>query len=137
MKIKIDFFSGDLIEAIGSGVYEVAVTINGEATSLYIGESTFVLVRCASHLYELKKKPEYFGFSDDLLGCSDIGLRFSLIIPEGDRSRRKEREKIEIEKCKPKPLCQSGLSDRMKPIEEKVEALAQFLKTVDNCYKKA
>ena len=54
MKIqtKIDFFSSNFIEAIGAGVYKVSViNANGDIAPLYIGESVFVLVRCATHLF--------------------------------------------------------------------------------------
>ncbi len=58
MNIKVEFFRYDLIRAIGAGIYEISIVKNNKSEVLYIGESVFVLVRCASHLYELKKKPD-------------------------------------------------------------------------------
>ncbi len=62
MRINIEFFKDNFIDAIGAGVYEVEiVNSSGETKSVYIGESVFVLVRCATHLYELKMAPWYWG----------------------------------------------------------------------------
>lgn len=50
MKINIEFFKNDFIDAIGAGVYEIkAIYNNKDIKSVYIGESVFVLVRCATH----------------------------------------------------------------------------------------
>ena len=46
MKIKIDFFNKNIIDAIGAGIYQVSIMNNGKEEVLYIGESVFVLVRC-------------------------------------------------------------------------------------------
>lgn len=60
MKINIDFFSSNLIKALGAGIYKITVEANGKSAPIYIGESLFVLVRCATHLFELDRNPEYF-----------------------------------------------------------------------------
>ena len=45
MRINIEFFKDNFIDAIGAGVYEVEiVNSSGETKSVYIGESVFVLV---------------------------------------------------------------------------------------------
>ena len=46
MKIKIDFFSENIIDAIGAGIYQVSIMNNGKEEVLYVGESVFVL--CAA-----------------------------------------------------------------------------------------
>ncbi|QJC22239.1 hypothetical protein [Arcanobacterium buesumense] len=127
MKIKIDFFSQNTVEAIGAGIYKVSVVKpNGESGVLYVGESVFVLVRCAVHLYELKKDPNYFGFTAKRIENSQITLKFELLEKIENREKRKAREK-EIIKEIGKIICQSQVSDRMKGIEAKIEALEDFL----------
>lgn len=125
MNIKVEFFQDDLIKAIGAGIYEISINQNNKSEVLYIGESVFVLVRCASHLYELKKKPEYFGFTDKTIDNPGITLKFCLIEKNDDSASRKKRE-LELIKAR-KPLSQNGISDRQKNVEDKIEALTQFL----------
>ena len=128
MKIKIEFFKDDLIEAIGAGVYEISISnAAGEVKPLYVGESVFVLVRCATHLFSLKSDPAYFGFTDESINDSRLTLSFRLYqAVEG----KAERRRIETELVKEKqPLSQSCISDRQKGIEEKVQALSDFLYT--------
>lgn len=125
MNIKVEFFQDDLIQAIGAGIYEVSIDQNNKSEVLYIGESVFVLVRCASHLYELKKKPEYFGFTYKTIDNPSITLKFSLIEKNSDNISRKRRE-LELIKER-NPLCQNLISDRMKNVEDKIKALTQFL----------
>lgn len=76
MKIKIDFFNENIIDAIGAGIYQVSIMNNGKEEVLYIGESVFVLVRCGAHLFELKKTPEYFGFNDETINNENICCSF-------------------------------------------------------------
>lgn len=125
MKIQIEFFKQDLVESIGAGIYEIDVCKNGKTEVLYIGESVFVLVRCASHLYNLKKNPHYFGFTKETIENSGITLIFHLLKQVNDTQKRKKQEK-EIINSK-KPLSQSGVSDRQKNVEEKILALTDFL----------
>jgi len=125
MKLKIEFFNKDLIDAIGSGVYDISIEANGKTKSLYIGESVFVLVRCAAHLYEFKKNPEYFGFDNENINNDSIIFKFSLVEAIYNKSDRKKREGVEISRCE--PLSQSGINDRMKDIESKIIALREFL----------
>lgn len=79
MKINIEFFHDDFINAIGAGVYEIIVSIGENSRSLYIGESFWIIVRCATHLYRLKKNPEYFGFTSNTIDRTDITVSFKLI----------------------------------------------------------
>ena len=125
INIQVEFFQDDLIQAIGAGIYEISIDHNNKSDVLYIGESVFVLVRCASHLYELKSKPEYFGFTDKTIDDSGITLKFKLIEKNSNSGLRKKRE-MELIKER-KPLSQSGIRDRQKNVEDKIEALTQFL----------
>lgn len=125
MKVKVVFFRENLTDAIGAGIYEISVDKSGKSKVLYIGESVFVLVRCAAHLYELKKNPNYFGFTKETINDSSITLKFRLIEENSDKTSRKENEKSLINERK--PLSQSGISDRQKNVESKIEALTQFL----------
>lgn len=79
MKINIDFFNNNFINAIGAGIYEVTMKFNNKDTSLYIGESVSVLVRCATHLYKIKNNPNYFGFDSKSIEYDEITIIFSLL----------------------------------------------------------
>ena len=125
MKLRVRFFATDLVDAIGAGIYQVSVSYQGRTRVLYVGESVLVLVRCASHLYELNKDPTYFGFTPETIEQDDITLEFSLLERIDDSSQRKRREKEYIRKLT--PLSQSQLSDHQKEIEAKVNALRDFL----------
>lgn len=126
MKTNIDFFSQNFINSIGAGIYEVEIDYSNEKKSLYIGESVFVLVRCATHLYYLKNNPNYWGFDEKSIEKEDITLRFKLIEKENNKQKRKAREKELIRERK--PITQSGISDRMKGIDEKVNEVTELLK---------
>lgn len=125
MKIKIDFFNENIIDAISAGIYQASVMNNGKEEILYIGESVFVLVRCGAHLFEIKKNPEYFGFNDKTINNENTILKFELLEAVSNMADRKHREKELIQEKK--PILQSGISDRMKSVEEKVQALTTFL----------
>ena len=131
MKINIEFFKNDFIDAIGAGVYEIeAVYSNGDITSVYIGESVFVLVRCATHLYELKKTPQYWGFSEESIDDENITLRFKLLKLPADKNKEKkaDRKSFEVEQIKSKnPSSQSGQADYQKGVEDKINALNAFI----------
>ena len=128
MKISIDFFKDTLIEAIDAGIYEISICKEKQYKTLYIGESVFVLVRCATHLYKLKKCPEYFGFTEDTISDSNITLKFNLIEKINNKSLRKKREKELIKEKK--PLSQSEVSDFQKNVEEKISSLKEFLDNI-------
>lgn len=125
MHIKIDFFQNDFIQAIGAGVYEISIQKDNKSSVLYIGESVFVLVRCASHLYELKKNPEYFGFTHETITDPSITLRFRLLKQLDNKGERKKEELNLIKKIQ--PLTQRGVNDYQKKIGKKVSALTRFL----------
>lgn len=127
MKIQIKFFEKDFIKAIGAGIYEVTMIYNNTETSLYIGESVFVLIRCATHLFNVKKNPNYFGFTDETIEDEKIELRFSLLESEDDMQIRKQKEKIYIQTNEPK--LQSGISDRMKAIDDKIQEITYLLES--------
>ena len=44
MRIKIEFFNEQIIDAISAEIYQVSVRHNGKGEILYSGESMFVLV---------------------------------------------------------------------------------------------
>lgn len=125
MRIKVEFFKEDLINAIGAGIYKVIAQNHNKEEILYIGESVFVLVRCATHLFELKKEPKYWGFDENSIENANITLKFELIQSCNNMKERKNLEKRLIKELQ--PIMQSGISDRMKPIDEKIEALSALL----------
>ena len=93
MKIQIEFFKDKLVESIGAGIYEIDVCKDKKTEVLYIGESVFVLVRCASHLYELKKNPNYFGFTEKTVENPEIKLIFHLLEQVDDTQKRKNAKR--------------------------------------------
>lgn len=90
---KIRFFQGDLIEAIGAGIYEISVERNDKSQALYTGESVNVLVWCAEHLYKLNENPSYFGFTNKTINDSSIILKFRLIKDSIDIIKDNEKRK--------------------------------------------
>lgn len=132
MKIKIDFFQSDnsFLDAIGAGVYEVEICTKDGEKSVYIGESVFVLVRCATHLYELERNSVYWGFKPEWLNDPNITLKFKLHkLDDGkDKNKKADRKIYETYLIKKnQPTSQSGIADRQKSIEDRISALAEFL----------
>ncbi len=125
MSLKVEFFQDDLVDAVGAGIYEIYVKKDDKLQLIYVGESVFVLVRCGTHLYEIKKGKGYLGFTKDFLDNYEIELVFKLNSLEADRTKRKANEK-EIIKEK-NPLQQSGVSDRTKTVEQMINDMAEFL----------
>ena len=93
MDIKVKFFEDKFVDAIGAGIYEIYVQTSGKEELLYVGESVFVLVRCATHLYEIVKGNGYLGFTKEMIENNNITLVFKLLISEYDKKERKAKEK--------------------------------------------
>ncbi|MBQ9906654.1 MAG: hypothetical protein IJM46_07775 [Oscillospiraceae bacterium] len=130
MKIKIEFFENQIPDAIGGGVYQVSVRRKDNKTApVYIGESFSMLNRCAAHLYELQKAPEYFGFTKETICNDEITLIFEIAEKETDEMLRKQKQFDRIKKMHPLPLSQSGKSDCQKEIPDKIAAMEQFLQS--------
>lgn len=114
-----------MIDAIGAGIYKIIICKDERERILYIGESVFVLVRCAQHLFELNKKPEYFGFTDNTIDDPEILLKFQLVDSVADKKDRKKKEKYLIDS--EKPLVQSGIKDYMKRKNDKIDSVNGFI----------
>ncbi|MBM7319730.1 hypothetical protein JN538_01110 [Streptococcus suis] len=126
MNLQVQFFQNDVIKAIKGGVYQISLQkVDGERRVLYIGESFSMLIRCAQHLYQLRKYPEYLGITTEILRDQNLILMFEILELEEAMGVRRNKEKEYIKKCT--PLLQSGLSDRMLSIPRKKEAVANFL----------
>ncbi|HEL1661047.1 TPA: hypothetical protein TXN53_000566 [Streptococcus suis] len=126
MNLQVQFFQNDVIKAIKGGVYQISLQKDdGERRVLYIGESFSMLIRCAQHLYQLRKYPEYLGMTTETLRDQNLILMFEILELEEAMRIRRKKEKEYIKKYR--PLLQSGLSDRMLPISRKKEAVANFL----------
>ncbi|HEM2750688.1 TPA: hypothetical protein ACGO48_001877 [Streptococcus suis] len=126
MNLQVQFFQNDVIKAIKGGVYQISLQKDdGERRVLYIGESFSMLIRCAQHLYQLRKYPEYLGMTTETLRDQNPILMFEILELEEAMGIRRKKEKEYIKKYR--PLLQSGLSDRMLPISRKKEAVANFL----------
>ncbi|HEL1616856.1 TPA: hypothetical protein VB846_000568 [Streptococcus suis] len=126
MNLQVQFFQNDVIKAIKGGVYQISLQKDdGERRVLYIGESFSMLIRCAQHLYQHRKYPEYLGMTTETLRNQNLILMFEILELEEAMGIRRKKEKEYIKKYR--PLLQSGLSDRMLPISRKKEAVANFL----------
>ncbi len=125
MNIKVNFFEDKFVEAIGAGIYGIYIKTNSKEELLYIGESVFILVRCATHLYEIAKGKGYLGFTKEMIESSNITLVFKLLILESDKTKRKTKEKEVIKVMQ--PIMQSGISDRVKSIENMISELKDYL----------
>lgn len=125
MNINIEFFKDQINEAIGAGIYQIDICRGDNIEPLYIGESKTVLMRCSAHLYELKKEPCYLGFSEETISDSSITLRFTLLECVENSAERKKREKEYV--AERKPISQSGISDRQKSVEDKINSIIDFI----------
>ena len=125
MNIKVKFFEDKIVNAVGAGIYEIYAQTDSKEELLYVGESVFVLVRCATHLYEIAKGNGYLGFTNEIIEKDNITIVFKLLDSLVDIKERKEKEK-EVIKLK-NPKMQSGISDRVKSIENMIEEMRNFL----------
>lgn len=126
MDIKVKFFEENFVEAIGAGVYGIYyVQKDNKEKLLYVGESVFVLVRCATHLYEITKGNGYLGFRHEMFESNNITLAFKLLVSESDKKKRKDKEIDFIRELKPE--MQSGIKDRVKPIEDMISKMTNLL----------
>ncbi|HHW4958313.1 TPA: hypothetical protein ACU0L4_000277 [Streptococcus suis] len=126
MNIRVHFFQNDILHAIKGGVYQISLQKDdGERRVLYIGESFSMLIRCAQHLYQLRKNPLYFGMNDEILHSQNLILAFEVLHEEVKMGIRRNKEKEYIKNIA--PLLQSGISNRMLSIPKKKEAMANFL----------
>ncbi|HEL1613209.1 TPA: hypothetical protein ACGO8L_000185 [Streptococcus suis] len=126
MNIRVHFFQNDILDAIKGGVYQISLQKDdGERRVLYIGDSFSMLIRCAQHLYQLRKNPLYFGMNDEILRSQNLILAFEVLHEEVKMGIRRNKEKEYIKNIA--PLLQSGISDRMLSIPKKKEAMANFL----------
>lgn len=124
-KMKVQFFEDSLVSAIGAGVYQIFVKTEKEEKLLYVGESVFVLVRCATHLYEISKGNGYLGFNKEIIGNENITVVFKLY---QNVEQKSERVAIETKLIKEAhPVMQSGIKDRVKPIENMIAELKNIL----------
>lgn len=125
MNIKVQFFEDSLVNAVGAGVYQIYAKTETKEELFYVGESVFVLVRCAAHLYEISKGKGYLGFTKEKIENDNITLIFKLynnVENKADRIKL-ENELIDTEN----PRMQSGIKDRLKPVEAMIEELTNFL----------
>ena len=125
MKIKVQFFEESLVDAVGAGVYEIYAKADDKEELFYVGESVFVLVRCATHLYEISKGKGYLGFDKDKIEKDTITLVFKLYDNVSSKKDRIALEKKLIDTKKPR--MQSGVKDRVKSIEDMIDELTNFL----------
>lgn len=125
MKIKVQFFEERLVDAVGAGVYEIYAKTDNKEELFYVGESVFVLVRCATHLYEISKGKGYLGFDKEKIEKDNITLIFKLYDNVSSKIDRIALEKEIIDTKKPR--MQSGIKDRVKPIEDMIDELTSFL----------
>ena len=125
MDIKVKFFEDSFIDAIGAGIYEIYIQKGIHEELLYVGESVFVLVRCATHLHEIFKGRGYLGFTKEMINEGGFTLVFRLNSVETDTVSRKEMEKLIVKEKNPK--MQSGISDRVKSIEKMIEEMTNIL----------
>ncbi len=125
MKIKVQFFEESLVDAVGAGVYEIYAKADDKEELFYVGESVFVLGRCATHLYEISKGKGYLGFDKDKIEKDNITLVFKLYDNVSSKKDRIALEKKLIDTKKPR--MQSGVKDRVKSIEDMIDELTNFL----------
>ncbi|HEL1657055.1 TPA: hypothetical protein TXN45_000823 [Streptococcus suis] len=94
MNLQVQFFQNDVIKAIKGGVYQISLQKDdGERRVLYIGESFSMLIRCAQHLYQLRKYPEYLGMTTETLRDQNLILMFEILELEEAMGIKRKKEK--------------------------------------------
>lgn len=138
--INISFFQKDGkfdINAIGMGVYIIELSDkHNHKIPLYIGESVWMIVRCAGHLYRTFKNPTYLGLIDEL-DNSDFELSISVLDSIDNKNLLAKREIERIEEIN--PLTQKrnddklrGKRDSMINTEEKIKRVQDAIKQINN-----
>ncbi|MGU7934354.1 hypothetical protein ACS6X6_05775 [Streptococcus suis] len=95
MNLQVQFFQNDVIKAIKGGVYQISLQkVDGERRVLYIGESFSMLIRCAQHLYQLRKYPEYLGMTTEILRDQNLILMFEILELEEAMGIRRKKEAV-------------------------------------------
>lgn len=125
MKFKVKFFEERFVEAIGAGVYSISLSKGNKEELLYIGESVFVLVRCATHLYEIAKGTGYLGFSKEYIEDDSVTIIFRLLEEESSKQGRITHENEYIKRMN--PIMQTGIKDRVKPVEDMINEMTILL----------
>ena len=125
MSFKVSFFEDKFIDAIGAGIYSISLQKGDEEKLLYIGESVFVLVRCATHLYKISKGDGYLGFTNEVLENDNVTIVFRLIEAEMNKSLRVSHETAYVKEMK--PIMQSGIKDRVKNLEKMIDEMTKLL----------
>ncbi|MBU5428415.1 hypothetical protein KQI41_18660 [Tissierella pigra] len=136
--MKIIFFEtseGLDKRAAKGGIYHIELLNNntGQAISLYIGESVWVIERCGTHLYKFFNDPNYLGLTEDDLINNNLSLRFSMLEKIDNKKSvlgKGSYKKIELEYIKDKkPLTQLRTSDRqIRDINDKVKRVQDEMK---------
>lgn len=129
--IRISFFQKDGMfdtEALGMGVYiiELADSKNN-SIPLYIGESVWMIVRCAGHLYRTFKTPEYLGLINELHN-PNLQLVIRVLEAVEDKQKLIVRENYYIEKLN--PLTQKSINDKFKGKRDSMINSAEKIKRV-------
>lgn len=128
-KININFFIKDGVfdkRAISKGVYSIRLRNrdNDKEIKLYVGQSVWMIVRCAGHLHRIFTEPEYMGLKVDDLDRENFELVFKV---EGVAEKREElssKERDYIEKLK--PLTQGKIRDWQ--VDNKFEIVQDAIK---------
>ncbi|MGF2142341.1 hypothetical protein ACQUD9_06685 [Vagococcus fluvialis] len=127
-RMKIDFFTkaDEINKTLMPAIYGIEIgRIDNDKTELiYIGQSFVPISRCGKHLNNIQyKKPNYLGFTDDILCDENLRIVFTIIenIPYEDFNTKKNGREIELIK-QLSPALQNGISDRVYS-DEKVRIL--------------
>lgn len=142
MKIKVNmnirFFLKDDkldVEAISKGVYIIELAKKGTEVvlPLYIGESVWMIVRCAGHLYRVCHVPEYFGLRLEDIERNDFELIVRVIEAVEEKEKLVQIESNYIDELNPltqkrKGEYRKGKRDLMVPIDEKIKRVQDAIR---------
>lgn len=128
-KIDINFFIKDGVfdkRAISKGVYSIRLRNrdNDKEIKLYVGQSVWMIVRCAGHLHRIFTEPEYMGLTNDDLDRENFELVFKVEEAVEQRDALRDRELHYIHELN--PLTQSNTSD--KQLNNKVEIVQDAIR---------
>ena len=138
VNMNVKFFLKDNkfdVDAIGKGVYIIELARRGQdvVIPLYIGESVWMAVRCAGHLYRVCHNPEYLGLKSEDIENSNFELIIRVLETIEDKGKLLQAEIKYIDELEPLTQKRNGESGRGKRdsmiiIDEKIKRVQDAIR---------
>lgn len=135
MGINIRFFEKEHAfdkRAFGKGIYVIKLQKKNnpekKPITLYIGQSVWIIVRCAGHLYRTFKEPEYLGLTRENLEDDSLELVVQVLEAVETKENLREREKHYIRQERPLTQYDNNdkqISNKCEIVQKAIEALSE------------